>query len=169
MADDPTLNLGDGTGTAVLGGIVNYLQAGGSVVRVLIAGWLGAFVAPFLAITDVINGIGNFFSTPFLEGGDAVGALINGIFTAPGDLLETGARISEGALQQFFAPSIAGLLGLPVAVGLTMLSLFVVNWYLSEPETGDTLPGLPFDVPDVLGLEFGVEEETDDEDADNIG
>lgn len=160
---DPQLNLSDGSGTGVLSGIVNFLQAGGSVVRVIEASILGLVVSPFIALGDIIRAIGNFFSTPFLEGGNAIGQLINALFTAPGSLIETGAQISEDTLAIFLGDSLAGVLALPVAIGVVMLSLYFITLYLQEEETGDTLPGVPFDVPDILGIQFGVEEEGEED------
>jgi len=158
-----SLDLGSGSGTDTLNGIVNYLQAGGQATTVISAGLLGVFVSPLVAFGDIVDGVANFFSTPFMEGGDAIGALFNALLEAPANLLETGANVSEDTLTVFLGDSLAGVLALPVAVGVTMMSLYLIMIYLNEPETGDTIPGLPFDVPDVGPLQLGVEEEDEGE------
>ena len=158
------LDLGSGSGTDTLNGIVNYLQAGGSITTVISASLLGTIVSPFVAIGDIIQGVGNFFSTPFREGGDAVGALFNALLTAPANLLQTGSNITEDTLTIFLGDGLAGILALPVATAMVLLSLWMIALYLQEEETGDTIPGLPFDVPDVGPLQFGVEEEADADD-----
>lgn len=169
-SDNPELKLGDGSGTSVLSGIVNFLQAGGSVTRVLMASGLGVVVAPFVAVADIISGVGTFFTTPFSQGAVATGELITAFFTAPGSLLQTGAQVSEDFLTGILGPTAASALGLPVATGITLLSLFLVTQFLEEPETSDTLPlpGFP-DVPDIGPFEFGSDEEPEFEDEDNIG
>lgn len=158
------LDLGEGGGTDVLNGIVNYLQDGGKVTTVISASLLGTVVAPFVAFVDIVEGIGNFFSTPFREGGDAIGALFNALLTGPADLVRAGSQITEDTLRVFLGESLAGLLALPVSVGMVMLSLWLIMMYLQEEETGDTIPGLAFDVPDVGPLQLGVEEEPDADD-----
>jgi hypothetical protein len=53
------------------------------------------------------------------------------------------------------------VLALPLTFALVMAALYMINIYLNEEETGDTLPGVPIDIPtDFLGVE---EEETADE------
>ena len=120
------LDLGTGSGTDVLNGIVNYLSAGGSITRVITASMLGTIVSPFLAIGDIVDGIGTFFSTPFREGGDAIGALFNALLTAPANLLRTGANVTEDTLTIFLGDSLAGLLALPIATGMVLLSLWFI-------------------------------------------
>lgn len=154
MSQSPRLDLGDGSGTGVLNGIVNFLQQGGDVTRLLTAFIVGLPASVFVALGDIIAAVGTFFSTPFEEGGNAIGQIIWALFTAPASLLETGSQVSEDALRQYFGGSLAGLLGIVIAFGLTLIVLYMITLYLQEAETGDALPGLPFDVPtDTLGVE----------------
>jgi hypothetical protein len=169
MADDPSLDLGSGTGTDVLGGIVTFLQGGGSVTRVITGSFLGLLVSPFVAFADIINAIGTFFSAPLSAGGTTIAKFFTGLFAAPLDLLAAGADISESALETFLGGSIAGILAYPITLVLVMFGLWIIIQYLQEPETGDTIPGLPFDIPDVGPFEFGVQEEDADEDREGFG
>jgi len=155
-SDDAELDLGDGSGTGTLTGITEFLQAGGSAGTVLSASFLGLVAAPFVAFADVVQAIGTFFAEPFSSAGEAVGALLTGLFQAPGDLLAAGAAITETALRTALGGTLAGIIAFPLTVGLVMLGLYMVVLYLREDETGDTLPGVPVDVPTDI---FGVEEE----------
>jgi hypothetical protein len=154
--DDAELDLGDGGGQDTLTGITDFLQADGSAGRVLSASFIGLVVSPFLAFADVVDAIGDFFAKPFSSAGTAIGSLLSGLFTAPGDLLAAGADISETALRSALGETLAGILAFPITVGLTLIGLYFVVRYLREDETGDTLPGVPVDVPTDI---FGVEEE----------
>lgn len=156
MSSSADLELGDGSGQESLSGITNFLQAGGDAGRVLSASIIGLIVSPVVAIVDVINAVANFFAQPFNSAGDAIGSLLRGLFEAPGDLLIAGADVSEAALRSVFGDTLAGLLAFPVTVGLVLIGLYGVVLYLREDESGDTLPGLPVDVPTDI---FGVEEE----------
>lgn len=161
-SDSPTLSLGDGSGTGILSGITNFLQNGGSAVRVFTASLTGVVVAPFIAFADIIQAVTTFFTAPFTEVGESITALAGALFQAPAGLVETGFTTSEEVLTAFFGSSFAGVFAGPVAVGLVMLSLFLVTQYLQEDETGDTIPGLPVDVPTET---LGVEEEDPGEDS----
>ena len=155
MSSSPDLNLGD-SGQETLSGITNFLQAGGDAGRILSASIIGLIAAPFVAVADVIYAVANFFSQPFNTAGDAIGALLEGLFEAPANLLIAGAEISEGALRAVLGETLAGFLAFPATVGLVVFGLYLVVRYLREDETGDVLPGVPIDVPTDI---FGVEEE----------
>jgi len=160
-SSDAELDLGDGSGEGTLEGITTFLQDGGKAGTVLSASILGLVVSPFVALGNVIQAVGEFFAQPFTAGGNAIGALITGIFEAPGDLLDAGADISESALRATLGETLAGTLALPITFALVMLSLYMVTRYLLEEETGDVLPAVPIDIPtDIFGVE---EEETIDE------
>lgn len=155
---DAELDLGDGSGTATLGGITTFLQGGGSATRVLTASMVGLITSPVVATVDIIDGVGTFISDPFESAGSGVGDLFEAFMTAPADLVKAGSRISESSLEAAFGDTIAGTLALPFTFLLAFGALFALALYLNENETSNTLPGLP-DIPF-----FGREEEaTDDE------
>jgi hypothetical protein len=153
---DAEVNLGDGSGTGVLTGITNFLQAGGSAGTLLSASFLGLVISPFVAFGNVIQAIGVFFAAPFSGTGEAIAALLAGLFQAPGDLLVAGADITEAALRASLGDSFAAILAFPITVAMTLVALYLIVLYLREDETGDTLPGVPVDIPTDI---FGVEEE----------
>jgi len=154
----PELDIGDGSGDDTLSGVSTYLSNGGSVADLFTSSIAGLVISPFIAGIDIINAVTGFFTTPFTETAQSISALSGALFEAPLNLLETGAQISESTLALFLSDSLAGLFALPVAMGVVMLSVYMIVQYLQEAETGDTLPAVPIDVPtDVLG----VEEESD--------
>jgi len=152
------LELGDDTsGADVLSSVTNYLEGGGSVATLLSSSILGLVVSPFVAAIDIINAITAFFTTPFESVASAVATLSSAFFTAPGSLIADGFEQSSAALNSFLGGTFAGIFSGPIAVGLALLSLFLVVQFLQEDETGDTLPGVPIDVP-FLGVEEEDEE-----------
>lgn len=154
-----TIDVGSGDGGDTIRGVVSYLSSGGSITTLFTSSIAGLIISPIIAGIDIINAVAAFFTTPFVEGADATANLTAAFLDAPANLLESGARISEGALAVFVGESLAGILALPIATAVVLLSLFLVVQFLQEEETGDTLPALPFDVPDIFGLELGVTEE----------
>ncbi|RLM66793.1 hypothetical protein DVK05_06010 [Halorubrum sp. Atlit-8R] len=154
-----TLSLGDGGGVDTLNGIANYLSNGGKAATVLSASVIGLITSPFIAIVDIINAITQFATSPFEGAGESISSLFDGLLTAPAALIEAGSRISEDAIIAVFGETIAGILALPLTVGLALLSLYFLATFLDEEETGNLFPGLPFDVP-VIGTD---EEATDDQ------
>lgn len=155
-ADDLTLG-DDASGSEVLASITNYLSSGGSVATLLSSSILGLVVSPFVGAIDIINAIVGFFTTPFEEVADAVATLSSAFFEEPGQLISRGFEISASTLSTYFGDTFAGLFAGPIGIGLVMLSLYLIIQYLEVPETGDTLPAVPIDVP-FLGVEEDDEE-----------
>lgn len=162
MSSDPTLSLGDGSGTGLLKGITNYLSEGGNPVQVFTASLTGVVVAPFIAFADIVQAVTTFFTTPFIDAGGSIGTLVSTIFEAPAGLVQTGFTVSENVLIVFFGESLAGVFAAPVAVGVSLFSLWLVVQYLQEDESGDTLVGVPVDIPTET---LGVEEEKPGDDS----
>jgi hypothetical protein len=138
--------------------MVNFLQGGGSPARIITATLTGLVISPFIAIADVIAAIGSFFATPFTTVAESVGALGAAFFEQPADTIAAGFEVTESVLVTFLGESLAGILAGPIAVGTVLISLFLVVQFLQERETGDTIPGLPVDVPFVGVTEEGEEE-----------
>lgn len=155
----PTLSLGSGGGADTLNGIVTYLSEGGSVSTVLSASIVGLITSPFIAIIDIINAITQFATAPFEGAGESIASLFDGLLTGPADLILAGSAISETAIRSVFGETIAGILALPLTVGLALLSLFLLARFLNEEETGNLFPGLPFDVPVIGADEEAVADE----------
>jgi len=155
----PTLSLGDGGGVDTLSGITNFLSEGGSATRVLTSSIVGILVSPVVATIDIINAIADFATAPFEGAGESISTLFDGLLTGPASLIEAGSTISGDAIRAVFGETLAGILALPLTVGLALASLYLLATFLDEEETGNLFPGLPFDVP-VIGAD---EEATDDQ------
>ena len=119
-------------------------------------------MSPFIAATDIIFAVTSFFTTPFSEISDSIASLSSAFFDEPADLIADGFAQSASAMSTFFGDGFLGIFSGPVAVGLVLVSVFLVVQYLQENETGDIpLIGIGFDVPtDILGVE--EEDEGDD-------
>ena len=149
-----SLSLGSGSPRDVLSGIVSFISGGGTLGNLLSGFIFGTMASIFLGIGQIIDAVATFLATPFIEGGQAIGALITGLFEAPATILErTGFASAEAIAAQF------GWLAYPIGVGMVLLALYMIVQYLEQRETGDTFPGLPFDTPDIGPLEIGVTEE----------
>jgi len=154
----PRVDLGDGSPTAVLSGVTSFISQGGQLGTLLSGFIFGLGGSLFLGVGKIINAVVTFVTTPFLEGGRAVGQLITGILTSPATILDQTALASaEGIAAEF------GWLAFPVGMGVVLVSLYLVVQYLEQRETGDTFVGLPFDTPDVGPFEIGVTEEGEEE------
>lgn len=77
---------------------------------------------------------------------DSVGGLIDAIFGGSATIIQTGAistALSIGPDGQFNLGPLTFALG----VGAVLLALYAVSAYVSEEDTGNFVPGLPFDIP----------------------
>ncbi|MEA5387240.1 hypothetical protein VB779_09370 [Haloarculaceae archaeon H-GB11] len=119
-----------------------------------------AMLLPVMAfMASLADAIGAAFGVPIatFEGfSDAVDVLIEGFVAAPGGILKAGAdqsasSLTSGVWAQF------GPFTFVIAAGVVVLAALVVARVRDEPETGNFLVGLPFDVP-----LFGTEEDDED-------
>lgn len=164
MADGPSVTFGGPAGE-MLGSIVVFLKDGGEPVRLIISAILGVVVSPFVATIKFVRSIGIFVSAPFREFGQTVTAIANAAFQGPANLILAGAEISESALRGIVGETLAGIFALPISVGVAGLSLLLVIRVLQQRETGDTIIGVPIDLPDIFGAQIGVAEEGEEDDA----
>lgn len=154
----PEFTLQDSKPTTVLSAVVGYLAEGGKIVNLLTGFILGTGASLFIAVGSIINAVVTFITTPFSQGGEALGDLVDNLLSEPAGLIGTVADASGVAISDQF-----GWLALPTGVGVVLVSLWMINKYREQQETGDTLPGLPFDVPDVGPFQIGTTEEGEDE------
>jgi len=69
-------------------------------------------------------------------------------------IVEAGAEATQTSLQGQYS---VGPLTFALAIGSVLLGLYVIAQYRDEEDTGNLIPGLPFDVPFI-----GEEEEDED-------
>jgi len=128
-----------------LGGVI--FQAIGAVIFAV----GGAVASGVFALADVV-----IVPLNALTGG--VGTLIDSVFGGSALVIDFGAlasAVSLGPEGLFASP-----LSLPIAVGVILLSLWLVRAYVSDEPTSNIFPGLPFDPP-TPGL-IGPEEDDKD-------
>jgi hypothetical protein len=109
-----------------------------------------ALLLPVIAaFTSMADAIGAFFGVPisiFESIGESLDILIDGLFSQPGRILAAGGAETASSLQQGVWAQF-GPLTYPIAVGVIVLSAYIVASYTAEEETGNLIPGLPMDVP----------------------
>lgn len=108
--------------------------------------------------TMVISGVisaGEVVTKPLDALGVALSDLTMAIFGAPADILIAGADESARSLGAGWS---LGPFTFAFAVVAVLAALWIVGRYRDEEETGNIVPGLPFDVPFI-----GESEEAGDE------
>lgn len=119
-----------------------------------IAAW--ALAATSAAITGMQNVLDLIVFTPVDVGTEIIWASGRGFIISPiNEVLPAGSRITANSLEEF------GIIALPVGVGVLLLTLVLVTWYLRRGETTDLpFPGISIDLIPFVG----VQEEDPDED-----
>ena len=110
------------------------------------------------AVASGILSIADVLIVPLDALTSAAGQLIDAIFGGSAFIIDLGA-IASG---QSIGPGglFASPLSFPIAIGIVLLTLYLVTAYVSEEPTGNFVPGVPFDIP-TPGFE-GPEEDDED-------
>jgi hypothetical protein len=151
---------GDDGGTAI-GPSPSSLIArarGKSLGDIIVNGFGAAILAWWIAGINVLTEIMEVFTIPLdalgIEGGNIVGEFFGGI----ADIFRAGAVTT----QQVLLPGQAWAVG-PLTFALSAVAvgaaLYVAGRVLKQPFTGDTVLGLPIDVPGLGADEDGEDEE----------
>lgn len=123
---------------------------------ILMQGIGGAFLAFFTALATGILTVGDFVIEPLAAFADAGVQIVETLF---GDVLTgivgAGARESAESLTGDFS---LGPFTIVLAVGVLLLTWWLISQYLQEDETSNIIPGVGYDIPFV-----GTEEEGDEE------
>lgn len=154
----PTFNPEDDSPMTVTSSVTSFISAGGKLWVLLTSFIFGILGNLAFGVGNIINAVVAFFTTPFTEGGDAIAKLFSGLLTSPATILESTALTSATGISAQF-----GWLAFPVGLAVVLGGLWMINSYREQQETGDTIPGLPFDVPDVGPFQLGTTEENEDE------
>jgi hypothetical protein len=147
--------------------------AGGPRVRDLFnrarnAGSLGAVIfnglgAILLAIgTGIASGIltiADVVIIPLSALANAAGQLVAAIFGGAAGIIQIGAQTTGVSISPEGMFNV-GPFTFALGVGAVLLALYVVVAFLSEEDTGNFVPGIPFDIP-TPGF-TGPEEESED-------
>lgn len=103
-------------------------------------------ISGVLSVTDVVV-------KPMDALAEALGDLTMAIFGSPAMIIEAGALETAESIRGPFG---MGPFTFAVGIGSVLLGVYLVAAYRKEGETGNLIPGLPFDVPFV-----GQDEEGD--------
>ncbi|WP_231183506.1 hypothetical protein [Haladaptatus sp. DYF46] len=119
---------------------------GGTLENVVPKALLLPVIAVFYSIADLV---GAFVDVPiaiFDSFAEGAGILIGGFLEPPGKILSAGGQQSAYTLQNGVWAQF-GPFTYIIAVGVVVGGAFVVARYTAEEETGNLVPGIPFDVP----------------------
>lgn len=148
------LDLGDGDGVSVIDGIATSDLNTATIIGSSV---VGVLISPLIGFIDIVQALVQLVTAPLTGAGESITTLFDALIGAPGELVISGIDTSEAALATVLGEGAAGLLAAPVAVGLVLLSLYLVSQYLEEESTGNLIPGLALDVP-IIGTEEEGEE-----------
>lgn len=151
------LDLGDGSPTSVLSGATNFFSEGGNIGTAINGMVLGLVASVYIGFTTVLNALVDLIVAPLASFGEELAVLIAGLL--PGEILSVTQSTSATQISVQF-----GWLAFPVGVGMVLVTLMMVTIYRNEDETGDLIPGLPFDAQDVTFGLLGTEEEAEPDD-----
>lgn len=153
------LDFGDGSPNAVLNGTINFLSTGGKLGKLLQGSIFGIGLSISQGGINFIQSVFALLVSPLDSGAELVPKFFGATVIEPLDVVVSGAQASAiGVADQF------GVFALPAALGIVLATFFLMTQFLEEDSTPDfiAIPGFP-DIPDVLGLQLGVEEEDEPE------
>lgn len=107
------------------------------------------FYAGFNALADLIEAIANVPISMLSALADSFGGLIEAMFGGSANIIDAGAMESARALTTGIWAQF-GPLTFPIAVGVVLLTSYMIMLYAKEEETGDL--GIPFNTTDIPGI-----------------
>ncbi|MCO8254543.1 hypothetical protein NKF26_12090 [Haladaptatus sp. AB618] len=119
---------------------------GGTLENVVPKALLLPVIALFYSIADVIGAFADVPIAIFQGFSESAKLLISGFLQSPGKILTAGAQQSAYTLQNGVWAQF-GPLTYVLAVAVVVGSALIVARYTAEEETGNLIPGIPFDVP----------------------
>lgn len=155
-----TLDTGDNPSPSeVLNATISYLNSGGSLGSLLQGSIFGVFIAIVTGGINLVQSVFGLIVAPLDVAADLVAQFFDATALEPLGVIVQGAEASGTAIARQFGP-----FALIVATGVVLATFFLVVQFLEEDETPDfvAIPGFP-DIPDILGLQIGVEEEDEPE------
>jgi len=117
-----------------------------SLAEVIFRGLGAVILSVGTAVASGILTIADVIIVPVQTLTGAVGQLIDAIFGGAAQIIDFGAiatAISIGPGGRFNL----GPLSFALGVGAVLLALYAVTAYVSEEDTGNFVPGIPFDIP----------------------
>lgn len=152
---DNELSFGSGDPQGVLNGTINFLNSGGSLGTLLQGSIFGIIVSVATGGINFLQSVFALLVSPLDSAAELVPAFFNATVIEPLQVIISGAQASGIGIADQFGP-----FALPIAAGVVLGTFFLIVQFLEEEQTPDfiAVPGFP-DIPDILGLQIGVEEE----------
>lgn len=135
--------------------LLNRAANADDLAGILKQGIGGVFLAIFIGIVAGINAVVDVVVEPISALGGALAQLVIATFGRPAEIIITGVVQTS---QSLAGPFNVGPATFALSILSVLAGLYLVGQFLQEPETGNLIPGLPFDVPFV-----GQEEEGEDD------
>jgi len=127
----------------------------GDLGSVVFRGLGGFLLSIAYAVTQGAVTAAEIFLIPGQALASSLGDLVVAFFgEGAAGIVEAGAEATQTSLQGQYS---VGPLTFALAIGSVLLGLYVIAQYRDEEDTGNLIPGLPFDVPFI-----GEEEEDED-------
>ena len=140
MATTPSDLLDRAKGADDLGGLVKQ-GVGGTLLAMSTA-----IISGILSLNDVVT-------EPLDALAGALAELTVALFGSPAEIVFAGAQATAESL---LGPFNVGPLTWALGIGSVLAGLWIIGRFRDEEETGNLIPGLPFDIPFI-----GEEEEAD--------
>lgn len=115
----------------------------------------GVFLAIFVGIVAGINAIVDVVVEPISALAGALAQLVVATFGRPAQIIIQGVVTTAESLA---GPFNVGPATFALALASVLAGFYLVGQFLQEPETGNLIPGLPFDVPFVGQNEEGEDD-----------
>lgn len=112
----------------------------------------GSILAVFFGITSGILSLADVVIQPVDALGTALGDLTTAIFGGPAEIILAGI---EATAQSILGPFNLGPLSFALSIAAVLAGLYVIAVFRDERDTGNLVPGLPFDVPFIGETEEG--------------
>lgn len=114
----------------------------------------GSILAVFFGLTSGILSLADVVIKPVDALATALGDLTTAIFGGPAQIVLAGVQATA---ESILGPFNLGPLSFALSIAAVLAGLWVLSRYRDEEDTGNLIPGLPFDAP-VVGE---VEEDED--------
>lgn len=135
-----------GAGGSRVSDLFDRAASADSLAEIIFTGLGAVFLSLGTAIASGVLTVADVVIVPIATLTNAVGDLIDAIFGGSAQIIDMGAittALSIGPGSRFDV----GPFTFALAVASVLLALYVVTAYLSEEETGNFVPGIPFDIP----------------------
>lgn len=134
--------------------LIDEAADAGTLENLLQRGIGGTMLAFSVVVIDIIVTAGQVVVQPMSALAGALAVNVDAMFGGPAEVILAGV---EATAASILGPFNLGPLSLALAVASVLAAFWVIAVYRDEEDTGNLIPGLPFDVPFI-----GEQEEDED-------